>query len=90
MTSEVQSKYFKSDEAKETLTGMYNRNAPLKLKEHRYRSGAIYIGEWRGGLRHGRGNMVWPDNARYEGEWQFNHANGVGKFFHIDGDVYDG
>ena len=48
---------------------MYNRNAPLKRKEHRYRSGAIYTGEWRGGLRHGRGNMVWPDNARYEGEW---------------------
>jgi len=23
-------------------------------------------------MRHGRGKMIWPDNGRYEGDWQFN------------------
>ena len=69
MTSEVQSKYFKSDEAKETLDGNFEDNAPLRRKVHTYKTGAIYTGQWKGGLRHGRGSMVWTDNARYEGEW---------------------
>ena len=69
MAAEVQSKYFKNDEAKETLDGTYDDNAPLKRRVHTYKTGAIYTGEWKGGLRHGRGSMVWADNARYEGEW---------------------
>ena len=28
--------------------------------------------------------------ARYEGEWEYNQANGKGKFLHTDGDIYDG
>ena len=44
MTSEVQSKYFKSDEAKETLHGDFDYNAPLKNKVHTYKTGAIYTG----------------------------------------------
>ena len=32
MTSEVQSKYFKSDEAKETLVGMYKMTAQLNYR----------------------------------------------------------
>ena len=69
LTSEVQSKYFKVDEAVETLGGQFEPNAPLKNRVHTYKTGAIYTGQWKGGLRHGRGTMVWPDNARYEGEW---------------------
>ena len=69
MTSEVQSKYFKSDEARETLDGAYQDATPLKRRVHTYKTGAIYTGQWKGGLRHGRGSMVWPDNARYEGDW---------------------
>jgi hypothetical protein len=33
---------------------------------------------------------VWPDGAKYEGNWRNNVASGRGKFYHIDGDVYDG
>jgi hypothetical protein len=36
------------------------------------------------------GVQVWPDGARYEGEWRENRAHGQGKFTHVDGDVYDG
>jgi hypothetical protein len=90
MTSEVQSKYFKSDEAKETLVGMYKMTAQLNYRIYTYKTGATYQGQWKGGLRHGRGVMIWPDSARYDGEWQFNQACGQGKFFHTDGDIYDG
>lgn len=72
LSSEVTSKYFKADEAKETLTGEYNPNAPLKQRTHTYKTGAIYTGQWKGGMRHGKGTMIWPDNGRYEGEWQYN------------------
>jgi len=34
--------------------------------------------------------MRWPDGAKYEGDWQFNQAAGQGKFFHVDGDIYEG
>jgi len=44
MSSEVASKYFKHEEAKETLTGEYNPNAPVKQRTHTYSTGAIYTG----------------------------------------------
>jgi hypothetical protein len=34
--------------------------------------------------------QVWPDGARYEGIWRNGVASGRGKFYHIDGDVYEG
>ena len=85
------SNYFTEEEAKETQSNKkFDKDAPLKNKVHTYRSGAIYTGQWKGGLRHGQGTMVWTDNARYEGQWQFNAAFGRGKFFHADGDIYHG
>ena len=54
--------------------------------------GAVYKGQLRVGTdeRHGFGIQVWPDGAKYEGNWRNNVACGRGKFYHIDGDVYDG
>jgi hypothetical protein len=42
MTMEVQSKYFKSDEAKETLTGMYKATDQLNYRIYTYKTGATY------------------------------------------------
>jgi hypothetical protein len=36
------------------------------------------------------GIQIWPDGAKYEGYWRDNVAHGRGKFYHIDGDVYEG
>ena len=84
-------KYFKPDEANETLTGaVYDPNAPLVTKSFTYKTGASYDGEWKGGMRHGMGTMRWPDGAQYVGLWNHNYASGSGKFFHSEGDVYDG
>jgi hypothetical protein len=44
MTSEVQSKYFKSDEAKETLVGMYKMTSQLNYRIYTYKTGATYQG----------------------------------------------
>ena len=45
---------------------------PLEERTHKYKSGAVYKGQWKGGMRHGKGTMVWDGNTRYVGEWQYN------------------
>lgn len=37
-----------------------------------------------------RDPQVWPDGARYEGNWKADKAQGWGRFAHADGDVYEG
>lgn len=83
-------KYFKADENKETLAGTYSQASPIEKRTHTYKTGAVYSGDWKGGLRHGHGLMKWADGAVYEGEWAFNSASGQGKFLHTDGDIYEG
>ena len=90
LTTESTSKYFKEAEAKETLLKHYEANAPIESRKHNYTTGAIYTGTWKGGMRHGKGLMIWPDGARYDGNWSFNWACGQGKFIHTDGDTYEG
>ena len=60
--------YFNSAEAKETLTkDVFNPNEPLKERSHTYPSGAVYAGEWKGGMRFGEGLMIWKDKSSYNG-----------------------
>ena len=40
----IQSKYFKSDEGKETLNGLFQKNASLEDRTYTYSTGAIYTG----------------------------------------------
>mmetsp|Transcript_5033 Transcript_5033/g.9005 ORF Transcript_5033/g.9005 Transcript_5033/m.9005 type:complete len:346 (+) Transcript_5033:52-1089(+) len=57
---------------------------------HQFRSGAVYDGEWLGGMRHGVGKQTWPDKTEYIGEWLRGRANGKGRIKHSDGDVFIG
>jgi len=41
-------------------------------------------------IKHGKGQQVWPDGAKYDGEWRNGMAEGVGVFNHANGDVYQG
>jgi hypothetical protein len=34
--------------------------------------------------------MLWADGSKYEGYWTNDEANIKGKFFHANGDVYEG
>ena len=90
MSTAKRTKYFKKTESKETLTGIYKDNLSIEQRSYTYSTGAVYNGEWRGGMRHGRGTIVWVDGAKYEGELAFNAAAGNGKFTHAEGDVYEG
>ncbi|KAH3723085.1 2-isopropylmalate synthase [Pelomyxa schiedti] len=35
-----------------------------------------YDGDWRDGLKHGRGTYTWPDGVTYDGEWNNNKFDG--------------
>ena len=47
----------------------FNTDAALETRTYTYLTGAMYEGEWKGGMRHGKGKMKWSDGAYYEGEW---------------------
>lgn len=53
-------------------------------------NGAIYLGQWKQGSRHGKGKQIWGDGSVYEGLWKNGMANGYGRLIHADGDVYEG
>lgn len=36
------------------------------------------------------GELTWPDGAKYIGFINYNKANGHGKFYHLDGDIFTG
>jgi len=39
----------------------------VTVRQHRYKNGAVYTGQWRGNFRDGEGRMEWSDSASYEG-----------------------
>ena len=45
---------------------------PIETRNHEYSTGSVYQGQWKGGMRHGKGKMTWTDGAYYEGDWQYN------------------
>jgi hypothetical protein len=52
--------------------------------------GDVYEGEWKDGVPHGHGKMVYSDGDVYEGEWKDGVPHGHGKMVYSDGDVYEG
>jgi hypothetical protein len=75
------SAYFKDEEARETIVKDAKKATKTEKRRHEYVcSGAVYDGEWLGGLRHGQGTITWKDGASYEGAWKDNMAHGQGKF----------
>lgn len=59
-------------------------------REHTFRTGAQYDGQWLGNQRDGFGTMTWADGAKYEGEWSSNQAKGKGRFSTPEGNTYIG
>ena len=62
----------------------------IELGPYEFENMAVYIGQWKNGLRHGKGKQLWNDGSIYEGCWLENTANGYGRLIHSDGDVYLG
>ena len=61
------SKYFSEFESKETVSERLYTNVRELRGPYKFKSGAIYKGEWKGGLRDGFGTQQWPDGAKYVG-----------------------
>jgi hypothetical protein len=54
---ELVSKYFKNEESRETLKGKFKDSNEVVYRVHTYKTGAVFKGQWKGGLRHGNGVM---------------------------------
>ncbi|HUI06511.1 MAG TPA: hypothetical protein VL486_05845 [Verrucomicrobiae bacterium] len=52
--------------------------------------GQKYVGEFKRGIKSGRGAYTWPDGQKYEGEFKDNRANGQGTGTWPDGRRYVG
>lgn len=68
---------------KNRLSDTIEKRDPVKFK-----NGVIYHGEWRGNIRWGYGVQVWPDGAKYEGDWVNGKANGKGTFRIMQENLY--
>ena len=55
-----------------------------------FRDGNKYDGEWKNGLKHGKGIYNWANGDQYEGDWRYNHFEGIGTFIWSNGSRYDG
>ena len=44
-----------------------------------YKDGRIYTGQWKNGLKHGKGIMKLPNEDEYEGNWDNDEISGIGK-----------
>jgi hypothetical protein len=50
--------------------------------------GIIYKGEWRAGLKDGKGIQIWAEGDIYKGEWRSNKRSGFGIHLWPDGHYY--
>ena len=41
-------------------------------------------------VRHGKGQQVWPDGSKYDGDWFEDKMEGKGKLIRSDNNVYEG
>uniref|UniRef100_A0A7S0N237 Uncharacterized protein n=2 Tax=Pyramimonas obovata TaxID=1411642 RepID=A0A7S0N237_9CHLO len=57
---------------------------------HEYDDGAVYLGQWVGGIRVGLGVMQFPDGSKYEGEFEGDFIQGMGKYTYVSNNTYVG
>lgn len=50
----------------------------------------MYVGQYRNGLRHGKGIYVFKNGARYNGDWRHGQKYGQGIFWYPGGTRYEG
>ena len=72
-------KYAKAEDAGLPVIG------PLK-----YSNGATYRGQYKDGLRHGKGVQIKADGSCYDGFWVKDKRSGQGRQLYKGGDVYTG
>ena len=91
----MHARYFTRDELFETLSntkGLPKSGEQVQLveRQHIYKNGATYQGQWFGNFRNGKGRMEWSDSASYTGDWELGYASGKGIFTDCLGNRYIG
>ena len=62
----------------------------VTLGPYRYKNGATYTGQFKDGLRHGRGRQTWKNGSVYEGLWESGKFCGKGRIIFHNGNIYTG
>lgn len=57
---------------------------------YQYKSGAMYIGDWKDTVPEGKGKYIYKSQDTYDGEWLKGHRNGFGKYVFHNGGSYEG
>lgn len=71
--------------------GVYQWMGPASEEDETPTEKARYEGEYKDGLKHGRGSMRYPNGDLYEGEWVDNKPHGDGSYtYKKAGDIYSG
>ena len=60
------------------------------VRNYKYSTGVIYSGEIKNGRRWGKGQMVWPDGASYNGSWVKDNISGKGTMIWANGVKFTG
>ena len=50
----------------------------------------LYNGEWKTGVRAGKGTLIYPNGKKYEGDWECDQMHGRGRFEWENGEIYEG
>ncbi|MBP7184178.1 MAG: caspase family protein [Saprospiraceae bacterium] len=57
---------------------------------YKFKSGAVYEGEFIKGLFNGRGKLKYSNGEYFEGQWKNQYKDGLGLMFYASGDKYEG
>lgn len=49
--------------------------------------GDVYVGQWRNGMRWGRGIFYWKDGNVYDGSWEKGKPSGYGRIIYKNGNM---
>jgi len=90
MNAKVQEQHDQRGAYKSTKQPKKDMEGLPVLGPYKYQNGATYQGQYKLGLRHGWGTIVWEDGSCYEGFWENDMSNGDGRLIHVGGDVYIG
>src|SRR3990167_2695268 len=72
------------------VLGPYRYMQGSSDKPNEWTINMVYQGQYKHGVKHGAGKLVWPDGTVYEGFFYNDQANYIGRLLHADGDIYCG
>ena len=69
-------------------------NSSLQYRIAKLENGEVYQGQWtKDGRRHGLGTCIYPDGTLYQGFWNNDQKDGIGKYvtdkYHFEGCFYN-